>query len=51
MSMNNPARALESQGEYEQQKGVHRQVLKLQEMVLGKEYPLTLTSLNNLAEY
>jgi len=29
---------------------MHRQALALKEMVLGKEHPDTLTSMNNLAE-
>jgi hypothetical protein len=46
--MNNLATVL-SQGQKEQAEEMHRQELSLSEMVLGKEYPSTLTSMNNLA--
>jgi hypothetical protein len=39
---------LGDQGKYEQAEEIHRQVLGLSEMVLGKEHPRTLTSMNNL---
>ena len=41
---------LRDQGKYEQAEEMHRQVLRLRETVLGKEYPTTLMSMNNLAE-
>ena len=46
--MNNLATVL-SRGQKEQAEEMHRQELSLSEMVLGKEYPSTLTSMNNLA--
>src|SRR5437764_2168564 len=45
-SMNNLALIL---GKYGQAEEMHRQTLRLQETVLGKENPNTLISMNNLA--
>jgi hypothetical protein len=36
-------------GKYEQAEEMYRQALRLSEMVLGKEHPSTLTSMNSLA--
>ena len=47
--MNNVVSVLSSQGRYEEAEEIHRQVLALSEMVLGKEHPDTLGSMNNLA--
>jgi Flp pilus assembly protein TadD len=49
-SMNNLAIALDKQGKYAEAEGMHRQTLKLREMVLGKDHADTLASMNNLAE-
>ena len=43
------ATVLGHQGKYAQAEEMHQRVLRLKEMVLGKEHPDTLTSMNNLA--
>ena len=47
--MNNLALALRDQGKHDQVDELHRYALRLSETVLDKEYPSTLTSVNNLA--
>jgi tetratricopeptide (TPR) repeat protein len=47
--MNFLAEMLSNQGKYKQAKEIYRQVLRLRETVLGKEYPEILASMNNLA--
>ncbi len=41
--------SLRQQGNFTEAETVNRQTLQLQEKVLGKEHPETLTSMNNLA--
>jgi hypothetical protein len=38
-----------AQGKFEDVEAMHRQTLVLEEKILGKEHPSTLTSMNNLA--
>jgi hypothetical protein len=40
---------LNNQGKYEQAEEMHRQALGLRDAVLGKGYPSTRTSMNDLA--
>ena len=40
---------LDNQGNYEEAKEMHQWTLELREKVLSREYPSTLTSINNLA--
>ena len=49
ISMTNLAQVLSGQGKYEQAEEMHRQVLRLSEIVLGKEHHDPLTILYNLA--
>jgi tetratricopeptide (TPR) repeat protein len=44
-----PGGCAEGPGRYEEAEEMHGQALRLQEMVLGKEHPSTLRSMNNLA--
>ena len=46
--MSTLANVLKDQDKYEQAEERHRQAFRLRETVLGKEYPSTLTSMNNL---
>ena len=47
--MNNLALVLNNQGDYKKAEQIYREVLALMERELGKEHPLTLNSMNNLA--
>jgi hypothetical protein len=47
--MDSLAGVLTGQGKYEQAEEMHRQALRVREMVLDKEHPDTPTSVNNLA--
>jgi hypothetical protein len=47
--MNNLAGVLSSQGNFEQAEEMHRQAVGLRKVVLGKEHPGILTSMNDLA--
>jgi hypothetical protein len=49
-SMNKLAEVLNCQAKYDEAEKMHRQALGLEEAVLGKEYPSTLASMNNLTE-
>src|SRR6266516_2526682 len=49
-SMNKLAEVLNCQAKYDEAEKMHRQALGLEETVLGKEYPSTLASMNNLTE-
>ena len=44
--MNNLAEVLNRQGKCEEAEEMHRQAISLKETVLGKEYPSTLTGMN-----
>jgi tetratricopeptide (TPR) repeat protein len=48
-SVNDLARTLEKQDQYEEAEATLRQTLATREKVLGKEHPSTLTTMNNLA--
>lgn len=48
-SINNLARVLSHQGSFEQVEEMYRQALRLRDVVLGKEHPGILTSMNDLA--
>jgi Tetratricopeptide repeat len=47
--MSNLALVLRDQGKYEDAEEMHRQAIRLHEIVLGKEYSKTLISMDNLA--
>jgi hypothetical protein len=47
--MNNLANSLGQQGKYAEAEALDRQTVKLQETILGKDYPNTLGSMSNLA--
>jgi Tetratricopeptide repeat len=49
MSVNNLTVALTNQGNYKEGEFLFREVLKLQEMISGKQHPDTALTLGNLA--
>jgi len=50
-SMSNLAEVLNRQGKCEEAEEMHRQAVSLKETVLGKEYPSTLTGMNQPAHH